>query len=85
MSAAATEDPREIRVGNYAAKKAAGFRCEGGNEERCEATDRLLVVAMRGSERGALGVYCEHHIDRRKHEVRPFQWDEAERLRERIR
>jgi len=78
------DEKREIRIANYAAKVAAGFRCEGGDEDRCTATDRLLVVTMRGADKGSLGVYCERHIDGRKHEIRPAQWHEAEAIRARM-
>lgn len=71
-------DMRQTRVGNYAIKKAAGFRCEV-----CGRTDQLLAVDVPSEDRSAC--LCEECIpDKRTHRPRAGQWDEAARLREQL-
>lgn len=65
---------RAVRAENYAVKRGHGFQCS-----RCNTGDQVLVVVEKRS--GELTTVCDRHLDRRIHEVRPHQWDEAERLR----
>ena len=87
-------EQRAIRAENYAIKRAAGFRCEGGEVEdgnRCTATDQLLacdLVGAAASEDCKTLVLCPRHVeeaDGRRVKVRPHQWDEAERAQEALR
>lgn len=71
-----TDAQREARVGNYATKKAAAFKCAA-----CGADDGILAVVEKTT--GELMTRCEPCLDRRTHEIRPGQWNVMrDRLRE---
>lgn len=73
-------EARQIRAENYAAKRASGFSCE-----ECGAHDQLLAVTA--TDRDDPFVLCIRHVeaaDGRSVKVRPHQWDEAQRTRERL-
>lgn len=68
-------EQREIRADNYRIKRANGFACA-----QCGRSGSILAVTEKTT--GALTTRCLPDLDRRTHEVRPHQWDEAEKLRE---
>jgi hypothetical protein len=68
-------DARQARADNYAAKRAASFRC-GECPDTGQTQEQLLVC-----EDGV--VRCQHHLG--DHPVRPHQWDAAEKLRAELR
>lgn len=70
-------ESRQIRAENYAAKRANAFKCA-----ECGADDQILVVTEKTT--GELTTRCERHLDRRRFDVRPRQFDEAERLRDEL-
>lgn len=65
---------RAARVVNHATKKANGFACA-----KCGKKERILAVDVKAG--GGLSTRCEDCLDLRSDVVRPFQWDEAERMR----
>lgn len=69
---------RKARAVNYAVKRDNDFQCAS-----CGANDSILVVEEKTT--GELTTRCEGCLDRRSFDIRPHQWDEAERLREKIR
>lgn len=74
MNADAPDEKRAIRVVNHATKKANGFACA-----KCGKKERILAVDLKAS--GDVSTRCEDCLDLRSDVVRPFQWDEAERMR----
>lgn len=78
-----TDAVREIRAENYGIKRRARFRCQ---EPDCDTQDlggidgkRLLVVETTVGP----SVRCEEHAG--AYEIRPHQWDQAERAEEELR
>jgi len=74
---AARNANRAIRAANYEAKHSRGFACA-----ECGTTERVLAVDVKGTDE--VSTRCEGKcLDRRKHTVRPLQFDERERLEKR--
>lgn len=72
--AAEREERRAVRAANYEAKHSRGFACA-----ECGTTERVLAVDVKGTDE--VSTRCEGKcLDRRKHTVRPLQFDERERV-----